>query len=46
MTKCSVEDCERKKESKLGYCSIHYKRYIRHGDPNIVKKLIDIMFNS
>lgn len=38
MTKCSVEDCERKKESKLGYCGLHYKRYVRHGKINIEKR--------
>jgi hypothetical protein len=36
MKKCSIEECERKHASK-GYCSMHYKRNMRHGDPSVLK---------
>ena len=32
---CSVDGCERKQLAK-GFCSKHYNRYLRHGDPYIV----------
>lgn len=32
MTKCSVDACEREAKTR-GYCSIHYSRWKRHGDP-------------
>lgn len=36
MTKqCAVEDCQKKHYSK-GWCSTHYQRYLKHGDPNWV----------
>lgn len=40
MKKCKVEGCESRVQVK-GYCSIHYKRYIRHGDPNISKRNVN-----
>lgn len=33
MRSCSIDDCERKHEAK-GYCSVHYRRWKIHGDPN------------
>ena len=36
MKKCAVEDCDNKHFCK-GYCSKHYKRFIRHSDPLVVK---------
>lgn len=35
VTTCTVEDCDRHKASVAGYCSLHYKRYKRHGDPTV-----------
>lgn len=32
MSKCSIPDCLRRAE-KRGWCSPHYKRWERHGDP-------------
>jgi len=29
---CTVPDCDRQHEAR-GYCSLHYKRWKRHGDP-------------
>lgn len=31
MTPCSVEGCDRRKETSFGYCLMHYKRWKRHG---------------
>jgi hypothetical protein len=30
---CSVEDCGRRGLLRLGYCSKHYQKFKRHGDP-------------
>lgn len=32
---CTVAKCERKADS-LGWCPMHYQRWLRHGDPNTV----------
>lgn len=32
MKTCSVEDCDRTHSAK-GYCTLHYKRYLRYGEP-------------
>lgn len=32
MSSCSIEDCSKPRKAK-GYCSIHYARFCRHGDP-------------
>jgi DNA-binding XRE family transcriptional regulator len=29
---CSLENCERKHKAK-GWCNLHYRRFLRHGDP-------------
>ena len=34
---CSMPGCN-KPHSRKGYCSAHYMRVWRHGDPTIVKK--------
>lgn len=34
MPSCAVEDCERGAVTR-GWCSTHYKRWRRHGDPNV-----------
>lgn len=34
MPSCGVEDCGRKAVTR-GWCSTHYKRWRRHGDPNL-----------
>jgi hypothetical protein len=40
---CSVEACNgnahRSANGKMGYCSKHYQRVKKHGDPNIVKSV-------
>jgi hypothetical protein len=33
---CTVEGCKRTDYKAKGFCSMHYKRYLNHGDPNIV----------
>lgn len=38
MGKCSVQDCS-KESSKKGFCSIHYSRWHRYGDPLVTKKI-------
>ena len=37
--KCKVDGCEKLYEG-LGWCSLHYSRYIRHGDPLIKTKVL------
>lgn len=37
MINCSVEGCE-KESHRVGMCSIHYRRNLRHGNPLILKK--------
>jgi len=34
--KCSINNCENKVEAR-GWCNKHYLRWLKHGDPNIVK---------
>jgi hypothetical protein len=34
---CSVEGCERVASCR-GLCSKHYNRFLRHGDPNVVRR--------
>ena len=38
---CAVSTCDgnanRQSNGKLGFCSKHYQRYKRHGDPNVIK---------
>lgn len=36
--RCSVEECRRPVKAK-GYCDLHYKRWHRHGDPLVRKKM-------
>lgn len=36
MNKCKCGGCDRKAEAH-GMCLMHYKRWVRHGDPNVVK---------
>lgn len=33
MKKCSVEGCNNKKHVKIGYCSKHYEKFKKYGDP-------------
>lgn len=33
MSSCAVEGCERPIVNSRGWCCRHYKRWIRHGDP-------------
>lgn len=33
MKLCSVEGCEKARHVKIGYCSKHYAKYLKHGDP-------------
>lgn len=37
MGRCSVEDCE-KDAKHLGFCTMHYARVHRYGDPSTVKR--------
>lgn len=30
---CTVEGCEKKRKSRIGYCSAHYAKYKQYGDP-------------
>jgi len=32
---CSVEGCERIGRGGFGYCTMHYKRFVRHGDVQV-----------
>lgn len=34
---CSVTDCH-KKATRKGFCDKHYRRFLRYGDPTILKK--------
>ncbi|WP_411431134.1 HNH endonuclease [Mycolicibacterium conceptionense] len=33
---CSVAGCERSTKAR-GWCSTHYQRFLKHGDPNVLK---------
>lgn len=33
--KCSIEECDKPNWCN-NYCAMHYKRFIRHGDPNFI----------
>jgi HNH endonuclease len=35
---CSIDDCERRKSSR-GWCSMHYRRWMRNGDPEKRQRL-------
>jgi hypothetical protein len=35
---CTVEGCERTDYKSRGYCNMHYRRWLNHGDPTIVLK--------
>jgi hypothetical protein len=35
---CGIAGCERRSETRCGYCLMHYKRWKKHGDAAIVKK--------
>ena len=37
MQKCEMSRCD-KKHKALGYCNMHYRRFLKHGDPSIEKK--------
>lgn len=37
--RCSLLDCERP-HLALTYCSLHYKRFKKHGDPTVVKNIM------
>lgn len=37
--KCGLRGCERTRHSQLGYCSVHYKRVLRHGTPKAEKPI-------
>jgi hypothetical protein len=37
---CTVEGCERTDYKARGYCKMHYRRWLNHGDPNIVKRKV------
>lgn len=37
---CKVEICERRADGGYGLCSMHYKRYKKHGDPEYVRHLV------
>lgn len=41
-TKCNVVDCQRSSDrcsnGRLGYCSMHYQRLKKFGDPSVVNK--------
>jgi 5-methylcytosine-specific restriction endonuclease McrA len=45
MIKCSVDGCENTKKTK-GYCSMHYARWRRHGDPNKVLNIRSVIKGS
>ena len=34
MALCTVDGCERQKSTR-GWCRMHYKRWLRHGDPTV-----------
>ena len=36
METCAVRDCERQIRAK-GYCELHYRRFLKHGDPMALK---------
>ena len=36
--KCTVENCERKQVTNIGYCLMHYKRWKRTGTTKLIKK--------
>lgn len=47
MSVCSVADCSRETRRKRAeYCSMHYNRFNRHGDPNIIKQKMHGMSRS
>lgn len=40
MTKCELSECTRARETRIGYCLLHYKRWKRTGDPSkLIRKI-------
>lgn len=36
MSVCSIQECDRAMQAR-GWCRVHYRRWIRHGDPTFTK---------
>lgn len=37
---CAANGCDRKANRSSGYCSMHHKRYVRHGDANYQRVIL------